>query len=871
MQFSQESYRTRWLALVAAWAIAAFTVFTQANSVRQYLGVVGQLGTRGAPTVATPMQQMYPAFAADAQTWVRHALSLVEGNSVRLRYTSIDNAPDGREVHWNSAWAWSIAGAGWIGHLFTGTPLPAAIERATVWLNPIAFLSLIAILSAWATQRAGLLAGLFVVAAMVGNDRIYEGFFPTYTDHHGLLTVSVFGLTLGAVLMGAGWWQPANKWMPVLPTSAAAAQRAAVFSGLSGAFGLWVSAASVIPAIVLVATSGAIAALAQGRNAQQQGATFDPAAWRTWGRVGAGASVVFYLLEYFPNHLAFRLEANHPVHALAWLGGSELIAQILQAWLAPAASRRFDVRRLVAAGLAVSVAPFLFLLLGHKVFVVVHPFMSRLHHDYIQEFLPIWRTIQGFDARLAFQVLVVDVAPLIAGIATLSFLRRESPVILWFATVAAFFFTALAWWQSRWLLNACGVQICVALVVLACWTRSWTPAARWGLAGVVVSVLYVPTAVIRYLNSTEATEKRQVSQGDANNALARDIAARLRATQPQGDLVVLASPNASTSIGYYGRFKTLGTLYWENLDGLQAAGAIFSAGNERQAATLIRAHKVTHIAIVSQENFIQQYYELLNPKTANSTDLQQSFGVKLFYNRVIPQWLEIIPYKVPDDLAVLKANVLLLKVNFKQSLGDAIYNVAMSQVENGDIADAERNFDLLIKQLPQAHQPYLRKGEILANRRDWAASAEFLLRGIALAPAHERGQLYTTYGKPFYDAKQYAFAIRFYRAAVADQKTADAACYLAWVLATSPENSVRNGAEALALAEQVVQLDPTSPTYLSALAAAYAETGRFKEAVEAGERALANSRLRNEAANIQQIFAQRLATLREGRPLRVEP
>ena len=71
--------------------------------------IAGQLGMRGAAPAATPLTQAYPAFAADAQVWVRHALSLIEGDKLQLRYTTIDNAPKGREVHWNSAWAWAIA------------------------------------------------------------------------------------------------------------------------------------------------------------------------------------------------------------------------------------------------------------------------------------------------------------------------------------------------------------------------------------------------------------------------------------------------------------------------------------------------------------------------------------------------------------------------------------------------------------------------------------------------------------------------------------------------------------------------------------------------------------------------------------------
>ena len=51
------------------------------------------------------------------------------------------------------------------------------------------------------------------------------------------------------------------------------------------------------------------------------------------------------------------------------------------------------------------------------------------------------------------------------------------------------------------------------------------------------------------------------------------------------EIVLLASPDASTGIGYYGRIKTLGTLYWENTAGLKSAAAIYCASTDvRQSA-----------------------------------------------------------------------------------------------------------------------------------------------------------------------------------------------------------------------------------------------------------------------------------------------
>lgn len=82
-------------------------------------------------------------------------------------------------------------------------------------------------------------------------------------------------------------------------------------------------------------------------------------------------------------------------------------------------------------------------------------------------------------------------------------------------------------------------------------------------------------------------------------------------------------------------------------------------------------------------------------------------------------------------------------------------------------------------------------------------------------------------------------AIEHLRAALAAKpKWPDAEIDLAWVLATAPDESLRNPTEAMSLAVRA-QSATKSPTarYVDALAAAMAATGRFEEAAKAAERA----------------------------------
>ncbi len=62
---------------------------------------------------------------------------------------------------------------------------------------------------------------------------------------------------------------------------------------------------------------------------------------------------------------------------------------------------------------------------------------------------------------------------------------------------------------------------------------------------------------------------------------------------------------------------------------------------------------------------------------------------------------------------------------------------------------------------------------------------------------------------------------------------------LAWLLATCPDDQVRDGAEAVRLGESAHRAtEGGNPAVLSTLAAAYAEQGRFDDAVASARRAI---------------------------------
>jgi protein O-mannosyl-transferase len=117
---------------------------------------------------------------------------------------------------------------------------------------------------------------------------------------------------------------------------------------------------------------------------------------------------------------------------------------------------------------------------------------------------------------------------------------------------------------------------------------------------------------------------------------------------------------------------------------------------------------------------------------------------------------------------------------------------------------------------------------------------------------------------------RHAEAIPAYRKAVELQADWPAALNdLAWILATHPRADLRSGPEAVRLAEKACQLaGDREPRYLGTLDAAYAEAGRFEDAIKAACKArdLAQA---GGMKDVAEAAERRLARYREKQPFRL--
>jgi len=141
---------------------------------------------------------------------------------------------------------------------------------------------------------------------------------------------------------------------------------------------------------------------------------------------------------------------------------------------------------------------------------------------------------------------------------------------------------------------------------------------------------------------------------------------------------------------------------------------------------------------------------------------------------------------------------------------------------------------------PTSAEVHINLGVALVWKRQSDDAIAHFEKALAINPAS--AEAHRNLGDAFYHLRgKTAEALSHWRAALRlEPNHLLVLSQTAWVLATSPEASIRSGTEAVALAERAVRLSGgRDAAALDTLAAAYAEAGRFTEALQTARRALA--------------------------------
>jgi len=175
----------------------------------------------------------------------------------------------------------------------------------------------------------------------------------------------------------------------------------------------------------------------------------------------------------------------------------------------------------------------------------------------------------------------------------------------------------------------------------------------------------------------------------------------------------------------------------------------------------------------------------------------------------------------------------------------------------GRLADAVRELREAVRLKETSAAAHANLGPILCATGRFDECIVHLHRALELDPdytsAHANlAEAYGAGGKRALAAEQFALALN----ATPDKPFL--LNRLAWLLATSPEDAVRNGARAVELAERAVALTQREDIMsLETLSAAYAEVGRFEDALRTGREALALAERQNDESTATSL-ARRL-------------
>jgi len=661
-----------------------------------------------------PVEKRMPVFlseiAFDGYTWNRHAENLGKDGDLRLRFTDMDNAPDGREVHWNSGFAWYLRGLGEVYRAFTGDTLRNSIFRMSIWANPILLVVAIGIFSTLSARRFGPLCGTVIAIGMVAVPTFYEGFLPAYPDHHGLIAFALLGMLFGIAWAGAGWVQVESGDDFVPPHSLKQARHGIIFSAICGAAGLWISALSTAIVLGAIGMAAVVSALASRWLVRKDGCQFHPELWKLWALWGAGGSFVFYLIEYFPNHMSMRLEVNHPLYALAWIGGGWIIAEV-SGWLNRSVTKpvAFPWAKLILPLACCAVLPLAMLIGGSAVYIPNDPFLGRLWKN-IAELLPLITRINM--GGLTWQVAVGWYPALIVASFVIMFFRSVGPgtkTTLVCLIVPILIITGLQLYQVRWGMLAGPLYIGLAGIIIP---QVWrlvpaSPVAR-SLGAVVLlgfGFLFVQpsfrNAFVGAWSQYRSPENLQLTPGQGLALLHRQMARTLLDDANGKPIVLLSSPNSSCLLSSIGGFQTVGTLYWENVDGLKKAAEALNAQTDEEGLALIQKLGVTHVSVMSWENFIEPFFGILYPERRPDKTFANSVGKKMLIDRSIPSWSRPLVFP-PNELSKgLQQQILLLRVAPDQSPQEAEFHLAkFIQHAEGNPVRAEITYRQLLDQFP---------------------------------------------------------------------------------------------------------------------------------------------------------------------------
>ena len=196
--------------------------------------------------------------------------------------------------------------------------------------------------------------------------------------------------------------------------------------------------------------------------------------------------------------------------------------------------------------------------------------------------------------------------------------------------------------------------------------------------------------------------------------------------------------------------------------------------------------------------------------------------------------------------------------------------IAIALSVSGDSDGAIGYLGKAVQISPDFFEAYYNLGLELAKKNRVNEAIDAWLNTVRIRPSFAAG--HENLGYAFYLQGKFSDSLTHLRLALeADPDRVSDLNLAASLLATSPDASIRNGADAVALADHAQTLTHAQdPAILDTLSAAYAETGRFSEAMEVERQAITVATQQGKTALAATLEAH-LSRYQSSKPLREPP
>jgi tetratricopeptide (TPR) repeat protein len=343
--------------------------------------------------------------------------------------------------------------------------------------------------------------------------------------------------------------------------------------------------------------------------------------------------------------------------------------------------------------------------------------------------------------------------------------------------------------------------------------------------------------------------------------------------------------------------------YWRNNESLWTRALACTSDN------FIAQNNLGNVLLLKgQVDEAMVHYQMALRIRPDEAEAHYNFGLALFQkgqvDEAIAQYQKALQIR-PDDAKAHNnlGNALLKKggvdeamvhyqkaLQFKPDYAEACYNLGNTLLQKGRVDEAITQYQKALQIRPDDAKAHNNLGNALLKKGGVDEAITEYQKALQLAPDNaeihnhlggallQKGSIdeaishfqkalqfkpdyaeaHNNLGNALFQKGNVAEAItHFQKVLQIKPESAEAQNNLAWLLATAPQASLRNGPQAVELTQKANQLaGGKNPIILRTLAAACAETGRFPEAVETAQRALQLAEAQSNSALADDIRSQ---------------